>query len=166
MVTETRTNLDGTAYVEPTVDANITVRFAVSENQDLGELAYRLTATVTSATNIDDNVFVFEHIPPTPGRTRNTYRFVTVATPIDMADLPIAIATPESAYRCRNSVLTLYYPTASKAEAGRDAILRRINALCENTEALARITDSIDVTWAFDTDDEDSTSEAGSSVPG
>jgi len=164
MVTETRTTLSGDAYTEPSADASLTTRVSVSENQDLGERAYRLTIEVTAAQNISQYIFVYEQVPATPGRTRNQYRFVTVATPVHLAELPIDVASPESGYMCRKNSATLYYPSASAAETARDDILRRINNLCEDTEALARMSDTLDVTWAFTTDDTSSAPGGGSSV--
>ena len=152
MATEERTDIDGDPYETDTVEAEIELRVDTSTRMEEGEMVYRLLIQVVSATNISDAIFVFEHIPSVAGGEADLYRFVTVATPVHMAELPEDAATPESGNMCRLALVDLEFRSSNEMITAREAILRRVNALATNKEAMTEMQQTMVVTYTFDVD--------------
>jgi len=153
MVTEAR-SYDGTEYPVETYAGSLQVTVDVSNNvDDPPSMAYRLRIAVTSSLNVDSSIFVFESLPDAAGRSTSLSRFVTVATPANMQELPLAEPSVDSEYYYRSDSVDLYYRTVAAIERARDEILRRINLLLENIEALTSMRSQMVVNWDFDTDE-------------
>jgi hypothetical protein len=153
-VTETFTN--GDAYNTNTRPGSLKLAVYVSANTDdnAGEhMAYRLCMSVEETSNADPNIFVYESVPTAAGRDPNQTRFVTVATPAYMQELPLLEPSVESSYMFRKSTVDLYFRTVLEATNARDRIIRRVQKLYEGMEALATMRRQMEVVFEFDTDE-------------
>lgn len=156
MVEESRSYPGGDYPVETSPGSlQVTVDISYDENESPSQ-AYRLRISVTDALNIDSNIFVFESVPDAAGRDSDQVRFVTVATPADMQELPLVEPSVDSEYFFRDNEVDLYYRTVASLEHGRDEILRRINLLLEGIESLTSMRNQMVVNWEFDTDEDSS----------
>jgi hypothetical protein len=138
----------------PSTPAVLAVKFSVSQNAGLdAEFCYRLIAEVVEAVNIDPNIFVFQSVPSVPGMNPVEDKFVTVATPIHMQELPIGLSTPESKYMCRKSILDIYPVSPQKIQQYREGIQRRVMSLVSAIEAMANVQSTMFATFHFNTDE-------------
>ena len=148
-------------YPPETREGNLEIQVDVSENVDAEpSLTYRLRIAVFAYNNIDPNIFVMETVPDSAGRNPDQSRFVTVATPAYLAELPLNEPREGEAY-FRTTEVDLYYRTVLKLETARDAILRRITLLLNSIEALTSMREAMTIVYEFDTDEEDSSSLGG-----
>lgn len=129
----------------------------VSENYDNPpDISYRLSMLVTGASNIDPNIFVFEAVPSSAGRDYSQVRFITVATPEAMNELPLVEPSEGADYRYRDDHIDLYFRTADELEAARLSIIRRVNSLLAATESMESMETQMVINWTFSTDEDSS----------
>lgn len=147
----------GNSYPAETWPGTLQVTIDVSSNfNNPPHMVYRLRMTVTSSLNIDPNIFVFETVPDAAGRDADQVRFVTVATPLYMQELPLTEPSEGSGYYYRDDEIDLYYRTVDELEDARDQIVRRINLLLTGIESMTSMNNQMVVNWTFDTDEDSS----------
>lgn len=156
MPTETQETLSGDPYTLPSLPAKLAVTFSCTPTDKGGTTVYRLRCTVVEAVNVDRHVFVYESIPDVPGRTHNTYRYVTIATLRHMEELPIDTATPDSGYFCRKDIMDIDMRTPTLVQEARETVLRRLRMLCDDMTAMATLRPELKVTFEFNTSEDTS----------
>jgi len=105
-----------------------------TQQRTLGGAGYRVTDTVTAATEMPLEVFVFQADPAGPAS--DTFR--RVAHPVDIAEFP-SVRTPGQLYYRRASVAA-EYPTAADARKFAETLNERLQRL---------VTDYTDVNGSF-----------------
>jgi len=163
MVTETISYGDD-SYIPNPLSGALRVTVDISENvgfpDDPPSLNYRLRITASNAQNMDSNIFVFEVVPDSAGRAANQVRFVTVATPAYMQELPILEPNVDEAnYYYRSDSVDLYFRDIATLATARDNILRRITLLLESIESMIYMRQQMTIDYEFDTDETWSSSE-------
>jgi hypothetical protein len=99
---------------------------------------HRLVMTITEASSIELDAFVFQRAPVTPGSTDFEDAFYSVASVVDMADL--AVSTPADGsvfYRARS--LDLFFGSIEELDEAIDSIETAIGALALANDTAIRL---------------------------
>lgn len=153
MVTRNDYTLDGEPYEAPGSVGELHLTVSTTYDADDNDRPYRLIITVTSAANIDENVFVYQGVPTTPGQAVGSDEmFVTVATLSHMEELPVDLPDSTYGYMYRKSSVDLVFPCPGDMEQAKTDILFRIEELLSDIENMAIMQDGLSVAFDFTTE--------------
>lgn len=109
--------------------------------------AYRLRLVIDEAVEMDDRVFLFRRDPVNPYTNEATDTFVTVCSPVDMADYPPEEPDPAKQYPFfRKNAVELDFRATSQAADAYALILRELHTLVFALNRLDRLREA-DSQW-------------------
>lgn len=153
MVTRIDYTLDGAPYEAPSSAGSLHLTVSNTYNAEDNERPYRLIITVTSADNVDENIFVYQGVPTTPGQAVGSDEmFMTVATIAHMQELPTGTPDPTFSYMYRKDTVDLIFPCPSDLETAKEDILSRVEELLTDMENVAIMSDGLSVAFSFETE--------------
>lgn len=102
--------------------------------------AYRLRVEIERAVGMDDRVFLYQRGPVNPHTGEAADTFVTVCSPVDMADYPPDEPDPARQYPFfRKNFVELDFRATSQAQEAYDLIVRELGVLCRALDRLEQL---------------------------
>ncbi len=122
--------------------------------------AYRLRLVIDRAVEMDDRVFLFRRDPVNPYTGDHLDTFVTVCSPVDMADYPPEDPDPNKQYPFfRKNAVELDFRATSQADEAYAVIVRELTALVFALNRLDRLQEA-DSQWVGTVPDDGSSSDS------
>lgn len=102
--------------------------------------AYRLRIEIEEAVGLDDRVFLYQREPTNPHTDDVTDVFVTVCSPVDMADYPPEEPDPARQYPFfRLNFVELDFRATAQADEAYDLIVAELGTLCRALDRLEEL---------------------------
>ena len=102
--------------------------------------AYRLRVEIEEAVEMDDRVFLYQRRPANAHTGEVTDVFVTVCSPVDMADYPPGEPDPDRQYPFfRLNYVELDFRATSDAVEAYDLIVAELGTLCRALDRLEQL---------------------------
>lgn len=118
--------------------------------------AYRLRIEVEESVEMDDRVFLYSRDPLNPHTGEQLDTFITVCSPVDMADYPPEEPAPAKQYPFfRRNWVELDFRATSQADEAWGLIVREVNNLIFALNRLTRLRVA-ETVWCGTAPDDDS----------
>lgn len=122
--------------------------------------AFRLKIVATDAVGLDNEIFLFRRNPQSPYTEEQTDTFITICSPVDMADFPVGAPDPLKTFPFfRAASVELDFRTVEQAEDSWVDIVREVGNLVTALNKLENLTPTLQLRIGDDSDDSDSDSE-------